>query len=393
MTYVLHSQGSWPTESQKLLLRATLGDGDVAADAWREWTVAHNIGSLDRGSDAILPTLYLNLKEQEIDIDDFIFAYLKRRYRLTWANNLIAKHALLKVSSLLEEANIKSMVPKGIPLVLFHYPDLGARSMGDVDLLIEPEDLSATATLLQDHEWTTGSQLHPPGLVPYFHAAHFYHPVMGCLDLHWTPFKIDSPVRAKREFWERTICKEVDGRTIRVPDDTDLLLQVFFHSRKVDSQTTCRWIVDAHRLINGPDNTVDWDALVRRSKEVNLVLPVCDALTYLHKEFGPVVRGDLLEHFHNLTVTRESRAAYFEQMRESAANRGIAELLLSQWRRYMGVRRSRKESASWLGFVRYYVQFLKWRWQTPSLTRLPRTAAERLLKRLRPSQKRSRHRG
>jgi hypothetical protein len=391
MNYLVHSQRSWPTESQKLLLRATLGDGGAAVDAWRKWNEAHDFSSLDHGSVGILPTLYLNIKEQEVGVDESILALLKENYRQTWIRNSIAKHALLNVSSLMEKAHIKVMVPKGIPLALFYYQDLGARSMGDIDLLIHPKDLAATATLLQEHEWTARSQLLPPGLAPYFHATDFYHPRFDCLDLHWVPFRVDSPVRATNAFWERAVCKEVDGRSIRVPDVTDLLLQVCFHSRKLDSQSRCRWIVDAHTLIKDPNDRVDWDALAKRSEEVDIMLPICDTLSYLHNEFGPIVREDVLEQFQRFAITKENRVTYFEQMRDSAVNRGIAELVMSQWRRYNGVRRSRKESASLLGFVRYYAQFLKWRWQTPSLTRLPSTAARRLLRRFFPSKEPNRH--
>ena len=116
------------------------------------------------------------------------------------------------------------------------------------------------------------------------------------------------------------------------------------------------------------------------------MLPVCDALSYLQNEFGPIVDEDVLEHFQRVATTRRNRTTYYDQMRESTVNRGIAELILSQWRRYKGVRRARNESSNLLGFVQYYVQFLKWRWQIPSLTRLPSTAARKLLRRFYPSE-------
>jgi hypothetical protein len=388
MTLALQSQRSWPTESQKLLLRATLQDGAAAAEAWREWKGTHDFGTLDRGSIAIMPNLYLNLREQEISTDDSSHVFLAQFYKKTWINNLISKFTLINVSKILKESNIKVMIPKGFPLALFHYPDLGARYMGDIDLLIEPGDLAATAKVLQDNEWSRDSQLPPPGLAPFIHAASFWHPKRGSLDVHWVPFRVDSPVQSKIDFWNRTSSRNVDGQPIRVPDATNLLLQVCFHSRKLDSQATCRWIIDALTLINGVDDPVDWDAVVTRSQEADVMLPVRDALSYLHNEFGPILPEDTLEQFKYFAITKEHRDTYFEQMNESTVNRGFGELILSQWRRYEGVRRSRKESASWLGFVRYYTQFLKWRWQAPSLTQLPGTAARRLLNRLFPSKER-----
>jgi hypothetical protein len=391
MTYAVHSQQGWPTESQKLLLRTILNDGDAAVDAWRKWNEMHDIGSFDRGSAGILNILYLQIKQRGIDVDDSTLFMLKGLYQQTRIRNLISKHVLLKISCLLDEAGIKFMVPKGIPLTLFYYPDPGARHMRDIDLLIQPKDLTATATLLQEHEWTPRPPLPPAGLVQYFHAAHFYHPRQGCLDLHWVPFGIESPTRATTAFWQRAICRQVEGSLIRVPDVTDLFLQVCFQSRKLDSQAKCRWIIDALTLIGLPDNALDWDVLAKRSKEADIMLPVCDSLSYLHQEFGPIVPEDVLEQFQNSTFSRTNRTTYFELGREGEAKRGVAELILSRWRRYGGVRRSRSEPASLLGFAGYCVEFLNWYWQTPSLKQLPGMAAKRLLRRLRPSKQRIRN--
>jgi hypothetical protein len=190
-------------------LRATLQDGEAAAEAWREWKDTHDLGTLDHGSIAIMPNLYLNLREQEIGTDGSSHEFLAQFYKQTWINNLISKHTLINVSKILGEANIKVMIPKGFPLALFHYPDLGARYMGDIDLLIEPGDLAATAKVLQDNEWNKDSQLPPPGLAPFIHAASFWHPKRGSLDVHWVPFRVDSPIRSTVEFWNRTTVASV----------------------------------------------------------------------------------------------------------------------------------------------------------------------------------------
>src|SRR5262249_19250137 len=57
----------WPTSSQVLLLRAALGRGPDALEAWNEWKSRHDLieTELDHGSFRLLPLVYKNLVAQE----------------------------------------------------------------------------------------------------------------------------------------------------------------------------------------------------------------------------------------------------------------------------------------------------------------------------------------
>src|SRR2546430_1460846 len=48
----------WPSERQKLLLRAALVGGDEGADAWRRLRPTFRLDDLDSASTALLPLLY-----------------------------------------------------------------------------------------------------------------------------------------------------------------------------------------------------------------------------------------------------------------------------------------------------------------------------------------------
>src|SRR5262249_8973678 len=61
------TDGLWPTSSQVLLLRAALGRGPEALEAWSEWKSRHDLieTELDHGSFRLLPLVYKNLAAQE----------------------------------------------------------------------------------------------------------------------------------------------------------------------------------------------------------------------------------------------------------------------------------------------------------------------------------------
>ncbi|BDG05660.1 nucleotidyltransferase family protein [Anaeromyxobacter oryzae] len=70
------------------------------------------------------------------------------------AENAAAKNTLLvaeavRLQRALEEARIPSVALKGTALVAAHYPAIGARHVGDLDLLVPPADAARAAEVLQ----------------------------------------------------------------------------------------------------------------------------------------------------------------------------------------------------------------------------------------------------
>src|SRR6266567_7444996 len=79
MIAVNNEPGFWPTRNQELILRAALLKGDEAIDAWKEWRQTTNIDVLDFGSHRMIPQLYRNLMDQ--DVQDPLMERFKGVYR------------------------------------------------------------------------------------------------------------------------------------------------------------------------------------------------------------------------------------------------------------------------------------------------------------------------
>ena len=59
--------GLLPTKEQELLLKAALLKGEEAIKAWHEWKTCVDIEFIDHGSNRLLPLLYFNLVQNDIN--------------------------------------------------------------------------------------------------------------------------------------------------------------------------------------------------------------------------------------------------------------------------------------------------------------------------------------
>jgi hypothetical protein len=370
----------WPSDSQRLLLRAALLEGEPAAAAWREWQAHHDDSAHQPASLALLPFLYL--KSNDLQLDQPTRARLRAAYFSTWAKNQIVIHGLLETLHHLQQASIDALVLKGVPLLLFYYRDRGARMMADVDLLVRPEDLPRAAHALETAGWRLDKPLPPENIAPIVRALSCSHPRHRNLDLHWRPFTIDCPPEPEAQFWRRAEAHTVEGVAMRVPEPTDLLLLMCVHGRKQDSLSICRWVVDATVLIEHAQPPIDWDALLERSRQAGLLPPVRDALTFLRREFGAAVPETALERARSISTSPREMQRYRELVRETRLHRGLWDVIACQWWRYSGARRAAGARPSASGFLDYYLAYKQWEWQLGHKWQVPLRATATAVRRV-----------
>src|SRR5687767_2459676 len=78
------ANGVWPSETQRLLLRAALLSGPAAVDAWEAWLGhADWEAGVEHGSFRLLPLLYTNLRRGGVAHPSL--QKLKGVYRQAWA--------------------------------------------------------------------------------------------------------------------------------------------------------------------------------------------------------------------------------------------------------------------------------------------------------------------
>lgn len=375
-----HAPDLWPSASQRLLLRALLLDGAPARAAWRQWSALHRLDTLDVAEEVLLPTLYLEVDRLDLEAD--VRARARAAYLSDWARNQLALHRLSDLLRRLEASGVPAVLLKGAALALRYYPDVGARTMADVDLLIHESHLSRAAEVLSAAGWFPPLAGPPPAdLVPHMHAVSWAHPVTFSIDLHWRPFTVGCPAAAEERFWQRTqLCDSAFGR-VRLPAAADLLILMCFHGRKLDRQANARWVVDAVKVIAGADPPIDWGDVLEQCRETGLLPPVRDALTYLKREIDAPIPEDFLDAAGKIPARRPEMMRYAYLTRDQVNARGLAEVVGEQWWRYAAGRRVHGHSVSKTGFMRYYVRLKQWEWNARGVRWMPLRAVTSVLRR------------
>jgi hypothetical protein len=321
------SEPAWrPTPKQELLLRAGLEDGAAAMDAWRRWRAQVEPEQIEGTAFQILPLVSYNLSR--IDPSDPDLALIKGVRRHAWTNN----QRLIKLGEAvladLHREGIETLLLKGLSLGTLYYPDMGARPMMDLDVLVRRDAaLRAIAVLGTTLDPGTAP---PEELLRVQHGMPFTDLAGRELDLHWYSLWRASP---DEDFWDAAIEMELGGVPTRTLSPPDMLLQVCVHGAAWHRTPMIRWIGDAMMVMRAtPD--LDWGRFVAQARKRELTLTLTAALDYLRSTFGAPVPAEVIARL------RESRPSLTERFATRAADRPqtMARSLALQWERYRRVK-------------------------------------------------------
>lgn len=285
-----------PSESQELLLRAALLEGEQAIDAWRRWKEMDAVGTTDQDSGRLFPLVCRSLLA--VGVEDPDTPTLKGAYRHQWLANTYrlerAAHALTALSG----AGIVTMVLKGAALVERHYRDVGARLMYDVDVLVRPDMAHAAAAELERSGWEQDPAVDLDDLMPVVQGTRFVDAGGVAIDLHWHAMWSPAP---EDDFWDAAEPASVGGvPTLRLCP-ADQFLHVCVHGVWSEGERV-RWVADALTVLRTTPG-MDWERVVRGARARALTLPLLDALDYLREVFDAPIPPDV---FHSLREPRPS---------------------------------------------------------------------------------------
>ena len=181
-----------------------------------------------------------------------------------------------RVIHVLARHGVTPVLLKGSALRERVYRDPTERSMGDLDLLVSPDELDRSVAALREagyvpdrEEWMEKYRQH------HFHQV-MNHPRGFIVELHWALTDPGSRVPLNvQEFNTRaSISDRGQNVPVRVPSPEDLLLHTVSQNED-DAFGLLRRIVDIDRIIASSPN-VDWDYVTRaaRGARLDLVLGV-----------------------------------------------------------------------------------------------------------------------
>jgi hypothetical protein len=310
------------TWRQELLLQAALVDGPEGAAAFARWKAAVDMEEMDRDSYCLLPLLYEALRRR--GACDPEMTRLKGVYRKAWYDNTLRFHAGAAVLGALHCAGIKTMVLKGVALSQRYYGDVALRPMQDFDILVPPSRAEAALRLLKRHGWSplfdlvgiTEAEALATGHAYPFRNSDGYE-----VDLHWHVFYQRVHAGADHDLWAAAQPFKVSGIETLTLHPADQLLHVCVHAMERawwggERRSNLRWVADAVMILRGPQ-VFDWDRLIAQTQRFQYVLPMREALGYLHDIFGSHIPAVALSSIRTMPVPLTERIAESARTRPS----------------------------------------------------------------------------
>lgn len=262
------------------------------------------------------------------------------------------------------------MVLKGIPLIYEVYKDVGARPLGDADILVRPQDGDRLTKMLLERgwrftkEWAAERHNPSPGVYAITKASELDNGRGINVDLHFNIFAADHgrslidvfllkdlpSLSFPDRFWEHTIPMELNGVPCLRLSDEDTLIHLIVHGSEGNTYRTFRWVLDAVLLIN--DKHLDWDLVLKHAEEFGYALDMRIALSYLKEVFGSPIPDAVLHKLASLPfkkseLTRYYRVANIEHSKRLRVLGNIPLLWYAYWKF------EPKRPYKLLGFLRY----------------------------------------
>jgi len=303
---------------QKDVLRAILLDRPSAREAARDWVMqqftAHgNLDTIESGLHRLLPLLHRQLKGT---LDVALERELKEIRHYYWMNNLKLFLQLKRLLNWFAANQIPTLVLKGAALSLLHYNDMSIRPLGDIDVMVPEERVRTAIHRLVAEGWLV--EWDPPDVLPFDYFYRFRHAVPlsrrgeGELDLHWQVVFSPTSEDASRVFWDGAVPLVIQGAPTRALNPTDQLFQACVHGYDGNTVTPIRWIADATTIMD--TGRIDWDRLVRLSRELHLTIPMSETLSFLANVFDMNIPDEVLTILSSEPISASERR-YFQHRR------------------------------------------------------------------------------
>jgi hypothetical protein len=180
--------------------------------------------------------------------------------------DLQRQRMLVQILDLMAHHRIEVMLLKGSALATSVYEEFGDRPMGDLDVMVRPDQAIDAWSLLQQHGWSWPAASWP---AKQYAALQHLPPLVSAggdttLEIHTAllpnghPF--DWPIES---VWDEARRMAFAGRTTLVPQPLHLLLHVCVHFGWSHEMSSCGWrmLRDVKALTRGA--VIDWPAFVQ----------------------------------------------------------------------------------------------------------------------------------
>ncbi len=288
-----------------------------------DWDALYKMAAMH----GVSPMLYHTLTKNSLTriLPQEIFARLKNDFYQTAIRNTnllqIADQAAKKVQQ-------KIVLLKGADLAQFLYPNIGIRSMCDVDVLVEREQADTIRCVLDRednvlHQATVyKSKAHEKlAIIAEREAKHLtpvYYPT-GRIEIHWNLFGGSQHYDLTQQAWKSIIPVDNNPFLHRLSPDFMLLhlcMHVYSHATQF---SYLRMFCDINEFIRKNGSIINWDIIKNIIEGTNLKEKIVTVLSYAHAFFDTPLSEYFVDNFVlcNTKITLTNLSAGLPDVRES----------------------------------------------------------------------------
>ncbi|OCZ49452.1 nucleotidyltransferase family protein [Dehalobacter sp. TeCB1] len=244
----------------------------------------------------LFPLLYKALSQHNLTIPLYIMDTLKTHSLKNGLHTISIAEEMVRITKYMISFGVKPIFLKGPPLSTRIGEDITLRPSGDIDILVDPEELIKTETLLKELDYRRTSpdfELTPKQRKFYFKKEHHFqyynekHAIV--VELHW---RIRSyHIKGFPSASELNVQTNVlHGSHVFVMDDTHWFIFLMVHGYK-HKWDRLRWLYDIKEFIM---QGVDWKRIIDAAENLELLPILHQTIILLDLLYGIEFPDDLL---------------------------------------------------------------------------------------------------
>jgi hypothetical protein len=316
----------WPPLHIDHLLRANLAEEGKAREAWHAWRQSRVLEDSEWREYRLLAPLARRVRVLEPGCE--LLPRLEGMAKSHWTQTQLTLAEIVPALDALNTAGIPCLLFKGGADYAEGLAPATRRIMGDVDVLVRPDDVVGATDVLCASGWESSSGESPQylrALASVRASTNFRRGRFGDIDLHRVAFhfsKRDAELDAA--LWDHAREVRFAGQKVLVPSGEDSVLISLASGVGGNSGD---WAIDVGHRISV--TSLDWDRIVDMAVRRGLVPTALSGLTYL-RSLGVTVPERAISRLSALDVPVAEWLKYWSNVRGYGSRRGLAKKVVNR---------------------------------------------------------------
>jgi hypothetical protein len=196
-----------------------------------------------------------------------------------------------------------------VSLVAGHYPDIGHRTIGCIDILVRGEDWNNSITAVTEEGWRVElgkSSASPTSLSVMTFAG----PECRSLRVWANVFAAEPREDTDRRIWQEARCIHVNGQSIVTLGPVEQILCLSADAFR-DKEPPLFLFADARLLLQSLTAQSDWTRLVWQAQRYEHILPLRNMLALLQATLSVALPSWVLPALHKMAISHGELRQYY----------------------------------------------------------------------------------